>query len=179
MLKKRLFFFLCIFIFSSKTFSQTDSLDIMIGQMIMIGLEERQSIKKGDLPERRIKKKDQEVWDTLKELGVSNDEARQYQEIYKGNVFEDRTRGLVLLGDIIDSIMDGWRLVVDGGPLAKEPLMKSKFIIHDAKIHVDHMHRGPAQIYPAVRKGAFESMSGAGPALLEPIQKHQVEFCIS
>lgn len=133
------------------------------------------AIKNDELPEMRLKKKAEAVWATLSQKGISNDEARQVREIYKGNIFEDRTRGIVLLGEIIDSIMDGWRLVVDGGPLAKEPLMKTKFIIHDAKIHVDHMHRGPAQIYPAVRKGVYESMQRAGPSILEPIQTHQVE----
>ena len=128
-----------------------------------------------ELPEARLKKKAEDVWATLAEKGMSNDEARQVREIYKGNIFEDRTRGLVLLGDIIDSIMDGWKLVVEGGPLAKEPLMKSKFIIHDAKIHVDHMHRGPAQIYPAVRKAMHSTMQKGGPAILEPIQTHQIE----
>ena len=133
------------------------------------------AIDSGELPEMRLKKKAEDVWDKLAEKGFSNDEARQVKEIYKGNVFEDRTRGIVLLGEIIDSIMDGWKLVVDGGPLAKEPLMKTKFILHDAKIHVDHMHRGPAQIYPAVRKGMHESMNKAGPSMLEPIQTHRIE----
>jgi elongation factor 2 len=128
-----------------------------------------------ELPEERMKKRAEQAWAKLAEVGMSNDEARQIKEIYKGNVFEDRTRGIVLLGDIIDSIMDGWRLVVDGGPLAKEMLTKTKFILWDTKIHVDHMHRGPAQVYPAVRKGAYESMQSAGPAVLEPIQTHQVE----
>jgi elongation factor 2 len=128
-----------------------------------------------ELPEARLKKKAEDVWATLAEKGMSNDEARQVREIFKGNIFEDRTRGLVLLGDIIDSIMDGWKLVVEGGPSAKEPLMKSKFIIHDAKIHVDHMHRGPAQIYPAVRKAMHSTMQKGGPAILEPIQTHQIE----
>ena len=77
--------------------------------------------------------------------------------------------------EVIESIIDGWRLVVDGGPLAKEPLMKTKFVLHDAKLHVDHMHRGPAQIYPAVRLGMFESMKKGGAAMLEPIQTHLVE----
>ncbi|MCH7568152.1 MAG: elongation factor EF-2 [Nanoarchaeota archaeon] len=125
--------------------------------------------------EIRIKKKAEEIWKKLEEAGMSSDEARQIKEIYRGNVFEDGTRGIVLLGEIIDSIMDGWKLVVDAGPLAREPLMKTKFTIHDAKIHVDHMHRGPAQIYPAVRKGMHESMKLAGPTLLEPIQTHLVE----
>ena len=53
--------------------------------------------------------------------------------------------------------------------------LKSKLILHDAKLHVDHMHRGPAQIYPAVRRGIFESMQRGGGGLLEPVQTHQVE----
>lgn len=129
----------------------------------------------GELPEERLKKRAENIWETLSKAGMSNDEARQVREIYKGNIFEDRTRGIVLLGEIIDSIMDGWKLVVDGGPLAKEPLMKTKFILHDIKIHVDHMHRGPAQVYPAVRKGVYDTMAKAGASLLEPIQTHRIE----
>jgi translation elongation factor EF-G len=39
--------------------------------------------------------------------------------------FRRQNKSLVLLGEVIDSIMDGWKLVVDAGPLAKEPLMKT------------------------------------------------------
>jgi len=137
------------------------------------------AIQEGELPEERMKKRAEQTWEKLQELGVNNDEARQYKEIYKGNVFQDRTRGIVLLGDIIDSIMDGWRLIVNAGPLAKEPLMKSKFILHDAKIHVDHMHRGPAQIYPAVRHGMQDAMNKGGAGMLEPVQTHRIEAPIS
>jgi len=133
------------------------------------------AIEQGALPQARLKKKAEEVWKKLSELGISNDEARQYKELYKGNVFQDRTRGLVLLPEVIDSIMDGWRLVVDGGPLAKEPLMKTKIVLHDAKLHVDHMHRGPAQIYPAVREGMFQCINKGGASILEPIQTHRIE----
>ncbi|MBI3334857.1 elongation factor EF-2 [Candidatus Pacearchaeota archaeon] len=133
------------------------------------------AIERGELPEGRVKKKAEELWKKLNTLGISNEEARQYQEIYKGNVFEERTRGLVLLPEVIESILDGWRLVVDGGPLAKEPMMKTKFVLHDAKLHVDHMHRGPAQIYPAVRQGMFDAMKKGGAIMLEPIQTHLIE----
>lgn len=132
-------------------------------------------IQEGNIPETRVKKKAEELWKKLEEEGMSSDEARQVRDIYKGNIFEDRTRGLVLLGEIIESIMDGWRLVIDAGPLAREPLLKSKFILHDAKIHVDHMHRGPAQVYPAVRRGMHEAMNKAGAVMLEPIQTHMIE----
>jgi len=134
------------------------------------------AIESGELPEERVKKRADVTWKKLGELGMSNDEARQVREIYKGNIFEDRTRGIVLLGEIIDSIMDGWKLVVDGGPLAKEPLMKTKLILYDIKVHVDHMHRGPAQVYPAVRNGMYNAMSLPGvAAILEPIQTHRIE----
>ncbi|MBX4195973.1 elongation factor EF-2 [Candidatus Pacearchaeota archaeon] len=133
------------------------------------------AMEKGELPEARLKKRAEDVWKKLNELGIPNDEARSYRELYKGNVFEDRTRGLVLLPEVIDSIMDGWKLVVDGGPLAKEPMMKTKFVLHDAKLHVDHMHRGPAQIYPAVRLGMFDAMRKGGATILEPIQTHLIE----
>src|SRR3989338_7874768 len=126
------------------------------------------AIEKGELSEERLKKRAEITWKKLANYGVSNEEARQYKEIYKGNVFEDRPRGIVLLGELIDSIMDGWKLVVDSGPLAREPLMKAKMILHDAKIHVDHMHRGPAQIYPAVRRAMFECMNKGGAGLVEP-----------
>ena len=134
-----------------------------------------ESIEKGEIPEGRLKKKPEDIWKRLSELGISNDEARAYRDIYKGNVFQDQTRGLVLLSEVIESIIDGWRLVVDNGPLAKEPLMKTKFILNDAKLHVDHMHRGPAQIYPAIRLGMFNAMTKGGAAMLEPIQTHLIE----
>jgi len=137
------------------------------------------AIERGEIPEGRLKKRAEEVWKKLSEVGISNEEARQYKEIYKGNVFEDRTRGIVLLMEVIDSIMDGWKLVVDGGPLSKEPLMKTKLILYDAKLHVDHMHRGPAQIYPAVRRGAYECMARAGAAILEPVQTHRIEVPVA
>jgi len=137
--------------------------------------EVHRAIEMGELPEVRFKKKAEDLWKKLNELGISNEEARQYQEIYKGNVFEDRTRGLVLLPEVIESIIDGWRMVVDGGPLSKEPLMKTKIVLHDAKLHVDHMHRGPAQIYPAVREGMFNCMKKGGASMFEPVQTHMIE----
>jgi len=133
------------------------------------------AIDRGELPEERLKKRAEVTWKKLKELGISNDEARQYSEIYKGNVFENRTRGIVLLEEAIDSILDGWKLVIDSGPLAREPLMKTKLILYDAKLHVDHMHRGPAQIYPAVRRGMFDAMTKGGAGVVEPVQTHMIE----
>ena len=132
-------------------------------------------IEKGELPEMRFKKKAEDVWKKLEDLGIDNDEARQYKEIYRGNVFLDKTRGIVLLSEIIESILDGWKLVVDAGPLAREQLTKTKVSLLDIKIHVDHMHRGPAQVYPAVRWAMHDGMKQAQAGMLEPIQTHLIE----
>jgi elongation factor 2 len=134
-----------------------------------------EAIQNAKIPEMRFKKKAEDTWKKLEELGVDGDEARQYREIYKGNVFLDKTRGIVLLGEVIESILDGWKLMVDGGPLAREQLTKTKITLHDIKIHVDNMHRGPAQIYPALRFAMQEGMRQAGAGLLEPIQTHLIE----
>lgn len=161
---------------SSKVESRTpNGHNIFFLEMMPLEDNVYDAIEKGDIPEGRLKKKPEDIWKKLSDLGISNDEARAYRDIYKGNVFEDQTRGLVLLSEVIESIIDGWRLVVDNGPLSKEPLMKTKFILHDAKLHVDHMHRGPAQIYPAIRHGMFDAMTKGAAAMLEPIQTHLIE----
>jgi len=40
----------------------------------------------------------------------------------------------------------------------------------DAKLHEDTIHRGPAQVIPAVRDGIYGAMCQAGRILLEPMQ---------
>tara|TARA_Y100000310_G_scaffold9911_1_gene10618 strand:+ start:1491 stop:3680 length:2190 start_codon:yes stop_codon:yes gene_type:complete len=134
-----------------------------------------QAIKKGELPERRIKKKDKDVWERLSEAGVSNDEARQYRHIYKDCVFLDKVKGEVHMDEVLSMILDGFEQVIDAGTLAREPCMKMKVSLVDIKLHEDAIHRGPAQVYPAVRDAMRMSIASAGPCLFEPIQTLLVE----
>jgi elongation factor 2 len=133
------------------------------------------SIKKGEIREGRTKKKNEELWSKLSELGVSNDEARQYRDIYKDCVFLDKTKGEVHIGEVIEMVMDGVEQVIDAGTLAREPCAKLKISLVDLKLHEDAIHRGPAQVYPAVRDSMRMSIESAKPALLEPIQTLLVE----
>ena len=64
----------------------------------------------------------------------------------------DETRGEVHIGEVIEMIMDAFEMVMDEGPLAREPCMKMKVSLVDIKLHEDAIHRGPAQVYPAVRE---------------------------
>ena len=134
-----------------------------------------QMIKKRELPERRIKKKDLDVWKKLSEAGVSNDEARQYRHIYKNCVFLDKVKGEVHMDEVISMILDGFEQVVNAGVLSREPSMKLKCSLVDIKLHEDAIHRGPAQVYPAVKDAMRASINSANPVLFEPIQTLLIE----
>ncbi len=133
------------------------------------------AIKNGELPEGRIKKKNQIVFSKLSELGWSGDMIRDIKDIYKGNIFLDETRGEVHIGEVIEMVLDAFEMVVNQGPLAREPCMKMKVSLMDTRLHEDAIHRGPAQVYPAVREAITESMRKANASLLEPLQIHLIE----
>jgi len=134
-----------------------------------------EAIKAGEIHEGRIKKKDETLFNKLRELGLSGDEIRQYRDIYKGNVFLDKTRGEVHIGEVIDLILDAFEQVCDRGPLAREPCIKMKVSLVDIKLHEDAIHRGPAQVYPAVRNAIHEAMRDGKAVIYEPVQVHQIE----
>lgn len=134
-----------------------------------------EAIKAGDLPENRIKKKDTNVIETLVKLGIDTKSAKAYRQFYKGNALVDGTRGIVHIGEVIEMIMDGVQQVIDAGPLAREPCSKMKIILHDMKLHEDAIHRGPAQVYPAIRESIKNAMHEAKPYILEPVQILQIE----
>ncbi len=133
------------------------------------------AIKAGEIHEGRIKKKDEQLWKKLQELGISNEEARQYKDIYKGCVLQDRTRGEVHIGEVIGMVADAFEQVVNAGPLAREPCAKMKVMLQDTKLHEDAIHRGPAQVYPAVKEAIRACMQDAKTVLFEPIQTLQIE----
>jgi len=134
-----------------------------------------EAIKSAELPELRIKKKNETLWKQLESLGVSSEEARQYRDIYKDCVLLDKTRGIVHIGEVIEMVMDAFEQVVDAGPLAREPCMKLKVSLVDCKLHEDAIHRGPAQVYPAVRDAIKAAMENATLVLYEPLQILQIE----
>jgi elongation factor 2 len=132
-------------------------------------------IETGVLPEGRVKKKSDAVTQALSGIGWGSDDIRNVKDIYKGNMLFDETRGEVHIGEVIEMIMDAFEMVMDQGPLAREPCMNLKITLADIKLHEDAIHRGPAQVYPAVRDAIKEAMKDANPAMLEPLQIHVIE----
>jgi len=134
-----------------------------------------ESINSGDISEGRVKKKDDRLKDALLAAGVSHDEARQYREVFKGNVFLDKTKGEVHIGEVIEMVLDAFEMVIKQGPLAREPCYRLKVSLMDLKLHEDAIHRGPAQVYPAVRESIQGAFKQAVPVLFEPVQTYQIE----
>src|SRR3990167_365823 len=134
-----------------------------------------ESMKSGEIPEIRIKKKDQIIIDKLRALGVDSKESIKYKEFYKRNILVDATKGIVHIGEVIELIADGFEQVMNEGPLAREPGFGLRVKITDCKLHEDAIHRGPAQVLPAIRDGIKEAMVNAGAVLYEPLQITQIE----
>jgi elongation factor 2 len=133
------------------------------------------AIEKGDIPGGRVKKKDDKFVKTLVAAGITHDEAKQYRDVYKGCVLLDKTKGEVHIGEVIDLIIDSFENVIAQGPLAREPCIKVKVALVDMKLHEDAIHRGPAQVYPAVREAIRNAFFSANPSLFEPVQTHLLE----
>lgn len=135
-----------------------------------------EKIQSGELREGRVKKKDDSVTKTLSDMGWRADEIRNVKDIYKGNLFLDETRGEVHIGEVIEMILDAFEMVMDEGPLARDPCMKLKVTLTDIRLHEDAIHRGPAQVYPAVRDAIKNAMKSANPVILEPLQIHVIDM---
>lgn len=107
----------------------------------------------------------------LQEAGLSSEEAAGAEEYFEGNLFCDVTKGIQYLNETMELILEGFREAMRTGPLAREPCMGIKVKLVDCKLHEDAVHRGPAQVIPAVRSAIFAAILEAQPALLEPYQK--------
>lgn len=121
------------------------------------------------------KKHQKEVEKALIELGWEKDQARKVKHINGQNIMVDATKGIQNLFETMELIKEGIDDAVSKGPQAGEPVNGVKIVLHDAKLHEDAVHRGPAQVIPAVRNGVLGSMVTAGRTLLEPMQKVSVD----
>jgi len=135
----------------------------------------RDGIKAGEIPELRVKKKMPELWTVLEKYGMDTRTSRKVKQIYNGNMLIDETRGQVHMGEVIELIMDMFEDVMGAGPRAREPCFGVKVMIMDMNLHEDNIHRGPAQVYPAVRDGIRAAMMDAKPMIFEPVQVVQFE----
>ncbi len=134
-----------------------------------------EAIKNGDITEGHFRKKDETTFQKIIECGVDSKEARKYQSCYKGNMLVDASRGVVHIGEVMELILEGFEQVMEAGPLAREPGINILVLVHDCKLHEDSIHRGPAQVLPAVRDAIREAMALGSAIMFEPVQILQID----
>jgi len=126
-------------------------------------------IEKGDIAEQMGRKR---IGTVLKEAGWPTGEARNVWTLEEHkNMIIDLTKGVQYLREAREMIIAGFRWACESGPLCDEPLRGLKIKLLDVKLHEDPVHRGPAQVMPAVRRAILGSFLTAKPVLLEPIYK--------
>jgi elongation factor 2 len=91
--------------------------------------------------------------------------------IHRLNMIADVTKGIQHLFETRELIKEAFDEVMKSGPIANEPCQGVLVKLVDAKLHEDAIHRGPAQVIPAVRNAIYGSITISDPIVLEPMQK--------
>jgi len=128
------------------------------------------AIYDNDIPEN-VKKYKKDVEKKLQELGMDKITAKGAFGINGLNLITDVTKGIQYLHETRELIKEAFDEVMKSGPIADEPCRGLLVKLVDAKLHEDAIHRGPAQVIPAVRNAIYGSIMISDPILLEPIQK--------
>ncbi|WP_435196786.1 elongation factor EF-2 [Natronomonas sp. EA1] len=113
--------------------------------------------------------------EALMEAGMDKDTAQNVEHIYGTNVVIDDTKGIQHLNETMELFIEGLEEALDDGPLAAEPVQGALIRLHDAKLHEDAIHRGPAQVIPATRDAIHRGLIAARTKLLEPIQNVRID----
>ncbi len=114
--------------------------------------------------------------DEFIKAGMTRDQAKGVVNIRNNSVLIDSTKGVQYLNEVMELCIEAFDEAVKDGPLAREKCTGVKVEIMDATIHEDPVHRGPAQIIPAMRRPIYAGMLMAGVILLEPKQKFTVNI---
>ncbi|MCK4347632.1 MAG: elongation factor EF-2 [Thermoplasmatales archaeon] len=117
------------------------------------------------------KKYKKEVTKILHDLGMDKVTAKGTFDIQRLNIITDVTKGIQYLSETHELIKEAFQEVMKSGPIASEPCQGMLVRLVDAKLHEDAIHRGPAQVIPAVRNAIYGSIMSSDPILLEPMQK--------
>jgi elongation factor 2 len=113
--------------------------------------------------------------EALQEAGMDKDTSQNFEHMFGTNILIDDTKGIQHLNETMELVVEGMEEALDEGPLAGEPVQGALLRLHDARLHEDTIHRGPAQVIPAVREAVHRSLIDAEVRLLEPIQDVRID----
>jgi elongation factor 2 len=111
----------------------------------------------------------------LMDLGMEKEEAKSISGIIGPNLFINMTKGVQYLKETMELILEGFEEATKNGPISREPVQGIKAKLVDVKLHEDAVHRGPAQVIPAVRQAVQAGILMAEPTLLEPFQNVYIQ----
>jgi elongation factor 2 len=113
--------------------------------------------------------------EALQEAGMDKDTSQNVEHIFGSNIFIDDTKGVQQLNETMELVLEGFEEALEDGPLAAEPVEGALVRLHDARLHEDAIHRGPAQVIPAVRDAVHRALIHGRVKLLEPIQEVRID----
>jgi len=113
--------------------------------------------------------------EALQEAGMDKDTSQNVEQIHGTNILIDDTKGIQHLNETMELVVEGLEEALDDGPLAAEPVSGALIRLHDARLHEDTIHRGPAQVIPAVREAVHRALIDGEIRLLEPIQNVRID----
>lgn len=134
-----------------------------------------QAIVNGNINEKNVRKYLKELIPKLVDAGMDRDEAKKLQDLFNRNSLVDVTKGIQYLNETMELVIEAFERVMNEGPLCNEPCTALKIKLTDAKLHEDAIHRGPAQVLPAISDAIKEAMFKAKPTLLEPVQTIRID----
>jgi elongation factor 2 len=113
--------------------------------------------------------------EALMEAGMDKDTAQNVEHIFGTDILVDDTKGIQHLNETMELVVEGFEEALEDGPLAAEPVQGALLRLHDARLHEDAIHRGPAQVIPATRNAVHRALIDAEIRLLEPIQDVRID----
>jgi elongation factor 2 len=111
----------------------------------------------------------------LLDAGMDKVDARNIAGIYESNLLLNMTKGIQYLRETMELILEGFEESLKNGPISREPAQGVKAKLVDVKLHEDAVHRGPAQVIPAVRQAMQAGILMAEPVLMEPFQNVYIQ----
>ena len=130
-------------------------------------------IRAGELSEIVSASRREDILKT--EMGWTTRQARRVFDVNENaNLLIDSTVGIQGLREVKQHIRSGFQWALNEGPIAGERVRGVLIDMVDIKLHEDPVHRGPAQMLPAVRQALYAGILSANPTLLEPISLIQV-----
>lgn len=125
---------------------------------------------------REGKPKGQAAIEAMVAAGLDRLIAKNVEDVSNKCMLADVTHGVQYMNEVMELLIDGFREAVKDGPLARERCSGVLVSVVDATIHEDPVHRGPAQIIPAIRNAIYAGMLTAGVMLYEPKQNFTINI---